>query len=69
MKEEQRLKGRTRGGLLPLPLADERASQSEAGGWCLREASGEEAQWLALVGGERRSVAIKVSRDAATGGA
>lgn len=44
-------------------------SQSEAGGWCLREASGEEAERLALVGRERRSVAIKVPGDAATGGA
>lgn len=44
-------------------------SQSEAGGWCLWKASGEEAERLALVGRERRSVAIKVPWDAATGGA
>lgn len=60
-------------GVLPpfrsVPLGGEQASQSEAGGWCLWEATGEEAEWLALVGRERRSVAIEVSWDAATGGA
>lgn len=45
------------------------ASQSEAGGWCLGEACGEEAERLALVGRERRSVAIEGSWDAAAGGA
>lgn len=54
---------------LSVNLGGERASQLEAGGWCLWEASGEEAERLALVGRERRSVAIKVSWDAATGGA
>lgn len=56
-----------RGG--SVSLGAEWASQSEAGGWCLWEASGEEAERLALVGRERRSVAIEVSWDAATGGA
>lgn len=61
-----------RWGYSPLPVSPsrgERASQSEAGGWCLGEASGEEAERLALVGRERRSVAIEVSWDAAAGGA
>lgn len=35
----------------------------------LRESSGEEAERLALVGGQGRAVALKVARDAATGGA
>lgn len=61
-----------RWGYSPLPVSPsrgERASQSEAGGWCLGEARGEEAERLALVGRERRSVAIEVSWDAAAGGA
>lgn len=32
------------------------------------EAGGEEAEWLALIGGQRRAVALKVSWDAAAGG-
>lgn len=72
MKEEQRLR---RGGpeacgdgvgwgASPCPPA----SQKQVAG-CLWEAGGEEAERLALVGRERRSVAIKVPWDAATGGA
>lgn len=68
VKEEQRLKWRTRGGLLPLPPAGEWASQSEAGCWYLWEAGREEAEGLTLIGGQRRSVAIKISWDAAAGG-
>lgn len=68
MEEEPRLKGRTRGGFLPLPPAGESASQSEVCCWYLREAGREEAEGLTLVDGQRRSVAIKVSWDAATGG-
>lgn len=60
--------GGTRWGLLPLPPAGEWPDQSEAGFWYLREASREEAEGLTLVGGQRRSVAIKVSWDAAAGG-
>ena len=45
------------------------------GGWCscwrggsLGEVGGEEAEWLALVGGQRGAVALEVARDAAAGG-
>lgn len=68
VKDEQGPKGRTRGGTSPLPPAGEWASQSEAGCWYLREAGREEAEGLTLIGGQWRSVAIEVSRDAAAGG-
>lgn len=60
---------RGRGVLLPAFLEGKQAGQSAAGIWCLWEAGGEEAEGLALVGRERRPVAIEVSRDAAAGGA
>lgn len=69
MKEEQKPKGEAGGVLFLLPPAGERAGQREAGSWCLGEAGGEEAEGLALIGGQRRPVAIKVSRDAAARGA
>lgn len=68
VKDEQGPKGRTREGTSPLPPAGEWASQSEAGCWYLREAGREEAEGLTLIGGQWRSVAIEVSRDAAAGG-
>lgn len=48
--------------------------QDGRGGWggglsTLGEVGGEEAERLALVGGERRAVALEVARDAAAGGA
>lgn len=61
--------GEDRSGASPVPPADEWAGQSEAGSWYLREAGREEAEGLTLIGGQRRSVAIKVSWDAAAGGA
>lgn len=67
MKEEQRLRVGLEGGFSSLQQVW--ASQLEAGSWHLREAGGEEAEGLALVGGERRSVAVKVSWYAAAGGA
>lgn len=67
-KEERSLKGRSgRGGCLPLPPAGEWAGQPK-GCWDLREAGGEEAEGLTLVGGQRRPVAVEVPRDAAAGG-
>lgn len=67
VKEEQRRKGRVGGGRLLLPPAGEWAGQSEAGRWRLGEAGREEAEGLTLIGGQRRSVAIEVSWDAAAG--
>lgn len=55
------------GGCLPLPPAGEWAGQPK-GCWDLREAGGEEAEGLTLVGGQRRPVAVEVPRDAAAGG-
>lgn len=58
-----------RRGASPPPCpAGEWADQSEAGSWYLWEAGREEAEGLTLIGGQRRSVAIKVSWDAAAGG-
>lgn len=69
VKEEQRLKRRAGGGASPPPSpAHEWAGQSEAGSWYLWEAGREEAEGLTLIGGQWRSVAIKVSWDAAAGG-
>lgn len=64
---EQRLKGRAKRGASPPP-------SSRRVGWpvrsrllVLREAGREEAEGLTLIGGQRRSVAIEVSWDAAAG--
>lgn len=57
-----------RGASPPPSPAHEWAGQSEAGSWYLWEAGREEAEGLTLIGGQRRSVAIKVSWDAAAGG-
>lgn len=67
VKEEQRLQGRAGRGLLLLPPAGAWAGQSEASSWRLGEAGREEAEGLTLIGGQRRSVAIEVSWDAAAG--
>lgn len=37
-------------------------------GGTLGEVGGEEAEWLAVVGGQRGAVALEVARDAAAGG-
>lgn len=55
-------------GFSRFPPAGECAGQSEAGRWYLLEAGREEAEGLTVIGGQRRSVAVEVSWDAAAGG-